>query len=125
MLSHMFMKRYASLISFSYKGVIHYDLNRKNLSTRSFYKGYCRAWVLFIQYILSKQTEINKFNFRTYLAILEGLPNETLNYLIETFQVYCCLLPDSSELPIGIRNYLSSFLYFRNFYRVKICPKAR
>jgi hypothetical protein len=83
---------YASFINFTYITMYDLDLSInfnkkiKSESQKSFFNGYCRAWTLLFQIILSNAPD--DFDFIMYLKEISTYNLNLLNELIEIFQVF-------------------------------------
>lgn len=91
-LIHSTMEFYCSLLAYDYIKIkdigINFNPNHKMISQfqKSFFKGYCKGWTLFLQYIIL--TSSNDFEFIDFIRDFQQTDKLILNQLIEIFQVW-------------------------------------
>jgi hypothetical protein len=107
-LVHKSMEFYSGLLLYNYVRFNDLDIEfRTNFRInsqfqKSFFKGYCRGWTLFFQYLLLVSSE--SFEFINFMKTFQETDILILNQLVEIFQVwYYHLVLDISRLDNGIQ----------------------
>ena len=107
-LIHKSMEFYSGLLLYNYVRFNDLDIEFKtNFSInsqfqKSFFKGYCRGWTLFFQYLLLVSPET--FEFIDFMKTFQETDILIMNQLVEIFQVwYYHLVLDTSRLDNGIQ----------------------